>query len=58
MAMMQIRELAKKILGVKGSTLAKINAKVFFKSSNLRERCYSFIMKVDEKKKCKSSAGK
>ena len=58
MAMMQIRELVKKILGVKGSTLAKINAKVFFKSSYLRERCHSFIMKVDEKKKCKSSAGK
>ena len=56
--MLQIRELVKKILGGKGSTLAKINAKVFFKSSNLRERCYSFVMKVDEKKKCKSSAGK
>ena len=58
MDMMQIRELVKKILGGKGSTLAKINAKVFFKSSNLRERCYSFVMKVDEKKKFKSSAGK
>ena len=58
MAMMQIRELVKKILGMIGLTRAKINANVFFKSSNLRERCYSFIMKVDEKKKCKSSAGK
>ena len=49
--MMQIRELVKKILGGKGSTLAKINAKVFFKSSNLRERCYSFVMKVRQKEK-------
>ena len=49
--MMQIRELVKKILGVKGSTLTKINANVFFKSSKLRERCYSFVMKVRQKEK-------
>ena len=48
--MMQIRELVKKILGGKGSTLAKINAKVFFKSINLRERCYSFVMKLTKRK--------